>query len=109
MINSVCLCLTFKCDLKCRHCFVAAGPERQEEMSLDQINMAIDNSAPNCDRMWFSGGEPTVVLDKLLHGLKHAKELKDKTRFPKNICVQTNGNFAKTKEAGIRYLTRFYR
>ena len=109
MINSVCLCLTFKCDLMCRHCFVAAGPERREEMTLGQITMAIDNSASDCNRMWFSGGEPTVVLDKLLYGLKYAKTLKDKTGFPRNICVQTNGNFAKTKEDAIRYLTQFYR
>lgn len=109
MINSVCLCLTFRCDLQCRHCFVAAGPNRKEEMTMEQIAKAIDNSASECNRMWFSGGEPTVVLDKLLYGLKYAKELKDKTGFPQNICVQTNGNFAKTKQDAIRYLTQFYR
>ena len=62
MFNSVCLCLTFKCNLMYRHCFVSAGPNRTEEMTYKQIALAIDNSYKNVDRIWFSGGEPTIVL-----------------------------------------------
>lgn len=109
VINSVCLCLTFKCDLKCRHCFVSAGPDRTEEMTMEQIVLAIDNSYENCDRIWFSGGEPTVALEKLLYGLKYAKNKKDMFGFPQKICVQTNGNFAKTQQVAIKYLAQFYR
>lgn len=109
MINSVCLCLTMKCDLQCRHCFVNAGPHRTEEMTYEQIVTAIDNSFSNVYRMWFSGGEPTVVMEKLLYGLRYAKKKKQETGFPKNICVQTNGNFAKTTEVAVKYLVEFYK
>lgn len=109
MINSVCLSLTYKCDLACRHCFVSAGPNRTEEMTNDQIATAIDNSYKNVNRMWFSGGEPTVVMDKLLFGLQYAKDKKRRYGFPDKICVQTNGNFAKTERDAIKYLALFYR
>lgn len=109
MINSVCLCLTFKCDLACRHCFVAAGPNRTEEMTVEQIATAIDNCNQDINRMWFSGGEPTVVMDKLLFGLQYAKDKKQKFGTPNKICVQTNGNFAKSKQEAIKYLALFYR
>lgn len=109
MINSVCLCITFKCDLACRHCFVSAGPNRTDEMTTIQIATAIDNSFQNVNRMWFSGGEPTVVMEKLLFGLRYAKEKKRLYGFPNRICVQTNGNFAKTKEDAVKYLALFYR
>ena len=109
MINSGCLCLTYKCNLLCRHCFASAGPNRTEEMSFNQIETAIDNSYQNVNRMWFSGGEPTVIMDKLLFGLKYAKAKKDKFGTPNKICVQTNGYFAKTKEDALKYLFEFYK
>lgn len=109
MIDSVCVCLTFKCDLKCKHCFVAAGPKRTEEMTVEQTMKAVDNSTSNCKRLWFSGGEPTVVMEKLLLGLDYASKKKNQTGFPQYICVQTNGNFAKTKKEAVKYLAQFYR
>lgn len=109
MVESVCLCLTFKCDLACRHCFVSAGPDRTEEMTYEQIAIAIDNSFKNVNRMWFSGGEPTIIMDKLLFGLRYAKTYKGKYGFPNNICVQTNGNFAQSKDKAIEYLIQFYK
>ena len=109
MINSICLLLTLKCDLSCRHCFVSASPNRTEEMSYNQITTAIDNSYENVNRIWFSGGEPTVVMDKLLFSLQYAKEKKRKYGFLDKICVQTNGNFAKSKQTAIKYLIQFYK
>lgn len=47
MINSVCLCITFRCNLHCRHCFISAGPENIEEMTEEQIITSIDNSYNN--------------------------------------------------------------
>lgn len=92
MINSVCLCLTFKCDLACRHCFVAAGPNRTEEMTVEQIATAIDNCYQDINRMWFSGGEPTVVMDKLLFGLQYAKDKKQKFGTPNKISKLAEGS-----------------
>lgn len=70
-------------------------------MSNEQIATAIDNSHKNVNRMWFSGGEPTVVMDKLLFGLRYAKDKMRQYGFPNKICVPINGNFAKTKEEAI--------
>lgn len=109
MINSVCLCITFQCDLCCRHCFVEAGPHRQERMTTEQIAIAIDNSYPELNRMWFSGGEPTIDMDSLLFGLRYAKEKQLKYGYPRNICVQTNGNFADNEQKAFKFLLDFYR
>ena len=109
IINSVCICLTFKCNLMCRHCFVSAGPNRIEEMTYEQIARSIDNSIKDVNRIWFSGGEPTVVLDKLLFGLKYVREKKERFGFPNKICVQTNGYFAQNEQEAIKYLSLFYK
>ena len=108
MINSVCLCVTFKCDLECRHCFVSAGPNRTDEMTYPQLRLAIDNSYNNVHRMYFSGGEPTYDFDKLVFGLCYAKNKREIYGFPQNICVQTNGNFAKTKNEALDKLKALY-
>ncbi|MFY9177462.1 MAG: radical SAM protein [Caldicoprobacterales bacterium] len=98
MVNSVCLCLTFKCDLECRHCFLSASPYRNEEMSKLQMLTAIENSYKSVKRMYFSGGEPTLNFEKLLAGLRFAKLKKEAHGYPQNICVQTNGNFASSEK-----------
>ncbi|HII4398174.1 radical SAM protein (plasmid) [Clostridium perfringens] len=109
IINSVCICLTFRCDLACRHCFVNSGPNRTEEMSYEEIKLAIDNSFMYVNRMYFSGGEVTVVKEKLLFAIKYAKDKKDRYGYPKNICVQTNGNFANSEKEAFKNLIEFYR
>jgi sulfatase maturation enzyme AslB (radical SAM superfamily) len=77
-------------------------------MTKDQISIAIDNTFENVDRIWFSGGEPTIIIDKLLFGLRYAKAKKNNFGFPNKICIQTNGNFAKTTQEALKYLSLFY-
>ncbi len=107
MIDSVCICLTFKCNLACRHCFVEAGPNRVEEMSSDEIYTAIDNSFDKVNRMYFSGGEPTIVMDKLLDAVRYVSGKRKIYGYPREICIQTNGCFAKTPHEIVETLKRF--
>ena len=103
-LKSVCLCITLRCNLECRHCFVEAGPYRKEEMTLAQIEHILHSVGPYVDRVWFSGGEPTIVKDKLLFGLNCAASIKKRYGCPQFICIQTNATFAGTPEEIFRFL-----
>lgn len=95
IINSVSLALTFKCNCRCKHCFIECGPERKEIMDLKKMKKTIHNTAPYCKRMWLSGGEVTTVPDILDVALNEINIIKNRTSFPKEIAIQTNGYWAK--------------
>ncbi len=41
-ISAICVNIGYKCNLRCRHCFVDSSPDRTEAMSLDTINSVLD-------------------------------------------------------------------
>ncbi len=56
--------LTAKCNLRCRHCVVAAGPELEEQLSLDECRMLVNDLADfGVGQVILSGGEPLVRGD----------------------------------------------
>lgn len=86
--------LTLKCNSKCDHCYLEAGPERTESMPMPLRKRVIDEVARNKIReIAFSGGEPTVEMDKLIDTLKHTSETHQRTGYPKKIWLQTNAYF----------------
>lgn len=70
--------LTRKCDLRCTHCYAGAS-QSQNEMSSSQLRAAIIQLASVIKHdpklLIISGGEPTMVLDKLRTAVLTAREV----------------------------------
>lgn len=91
--------LTKRCNSRCSHCCVEAGPERTETMPLELRKRVIDQTAEaGISHIKFSGGEPTV-LDDLFDTLKYAKDTYEKAGYMDfAIELQTNAYFLKGLE-----------
>lgn len=59
--------LTYRCNNRCRHCWVsipAESPEASDELTLDQVTDIVDQARKMGCRSWaVSGGEPMVRQD----------------------------------------------
>jgi len=59
--------LTYRCNNNCRHCWLRippASPQRQKELSFDEIRRIVDDARAMGCRKWFvSGGEPMLRQD----------------------------------------------
>jgi MoaA/NifB/PqqE/SkfB family radical SAM enzyme len=100
--------VTLKCNSRCRHCYIEAGPERKESLDLESLKRVIDEvSKCEIPEIQFSGGECTLKKENLFSALKYAKNKRRKTGYPKEISVQTNGSWAvddkKTKDMLIDF------
>ncbi len=110
--------LTKKCNSKCNHCYIEAGPERTETMPIELRKRVIDQTAEaGISHIKFSGGEPTI-LDDLFDTLKYAKETYEQAGYKDfAIELQTNAyflngleenkieeKFGKLKDAGVNAL-----
>jgi radical SAM protein with 4Fe4S-binding SPASM domain len=48
------------CNIKCRQCFYEKGENAQKQISLEQMKMMIDQTAPLFGEIYLLGGEPTT-------------------------------------------------
>lgn len=91
--------LTRKCNSRCDHCYIEAGPDRKETMPLELRRKVIEQVAESgISHIKFSGGEPTV-LDDLFDTLRYAKDTYEKAGYKDfAIELQTNAYFLKGLE-----------
>lgn len=65
-LRSIYLNLTTACNLRCRHCFIEAGPSHDEELEKEEIRRLLDDVAVVApEKLTFTGGEPTLRPDFL--------------------------------------------
>lgn len=89
--------LTRKCDKSCKHCYLSAGPDIDETMSLDDFARAISHLPKSNGSLKLSGGELfTIDVGPYLDIIKTENEQREK-RNKIHISVQTNGSFGKSK------------
>ena len=52
------------CNLRCEHCLVSSGPEREQGLPTERLIDAIDQAAGlGVERLFFTGGEPLARAD----------------------------------------------
>ncbi|MFP3040435.1 radical SAM protein [Treponema primitia] len=84
-LESVFLFTTGKCNAKCAMCFYAGDMEQKApELSFDEIKK-LSESAGDFNRLWLSGGEPTLreelpEIIEMFHRNNHIKDV----NFPSN-------------------------
>ncbi len=98
---------TYKCNLKCRHCYEDAGSLRKEkvkELSREEKIYALDNLAQShIPTLFFSGGEPLIHPD-FWELAKRAKN------YGFYISIATNGTLIdedmakRIKDLGVGYV-----
>jgi len=77
--------ITNACNLKCKHCYQAAGAKAPDELTLNEkLNVVKQLSEAGVVAIAFSGGEPLVSPDFF----KVAKEARDRGLY---VAIATNG------------------
>jgi radical SAM protein with 4Fe4S-binding SPASM domain len=96
---------TQKCNLRCRHCYQSATPDRQaDELNLDEKIRLIDELASHYMAMIaFAGGEPTLSKD-LLPVLKRCQHHGMHTSIATHGGTMTPQLAGDLAEAGVRYV-----
>ena len=84
-LESIFLFTTGKCNAKCAMCFYANDMDKKaKDMTFDEIKK-LSESAPQFNRLWLSGGEPTLREDlpeiiEMFYNNNHIKDI----NFPSN-------------------------
>lgn len=85
-LESVFLFVTGRCNAKCAMCFYAGEMDKKEkDLTFDEIKK-ISETAGEFNRLWVSGGEPTLRED-----LPEILELFYKNNHIKDVNLPTNG------------------
>jgi hypothetical protein len=92
--------MTYKCALRCPHCFVFGSPRAKGTFDLAQIRSVLEQARQVESLQWiyFEGGEPFLRFSLLLQAIQRARS----QGF--NVGVITNGYFARTEETAVHYL-----
>lgn len=102
-IRKISINLTYRCNLKCKHCCVDAKPvsefTEEDELSTDLLKDVLEKViALNPEQIVLSGGEPMVRKD-FMELLQYLRE-----RFKNKISLSTNGLLI--NETNIKCLNR---
>ena len=101
-LRNVGLLLTYHCQASCAHCILRAGPDRHEEVNLEDARNWIRQIASYRDRYVYvlslTGGEPFSNLKRLREVMEFAAECK------LYVSVVTNGFWASTREKAKQLL-----
>lgn len=101
--RAVYISLTQKCPIRCRHCFVEAGPERDEGAGFANFKTWIDGLLRKADLeiFFFSGGEPYSHPKALRYGLEAT------AAAGRYSVIATSAFWGKTDATASRMLDKF--
>ncbi len=73
-VNGLHLLVTYKCNARCRHCFLSAGPEHSRVISRERGLALIQEASElsEIDHLFLEGGEPFLFPDLMLELVKAA-------------------------------------
>jgi len=91
--------VTYTCPLRCAHCCFHSGPENKFRLSADTISDFIDNLGESIEMVAFTGGEPFLLGEQLVHAVRRAAQRGFVTR------IVTSAYFGKNRDAALRRLS----
>jgi len=96
--------ITRRCNLRCAHCYLDAGTEAGDELSLEEAKDFIsDLAGMGVPLLLFTGGEP-LMRDDLWELARSARDQGLKTALSTNGTLITGEIAARIKDAGIEYV-----
>lgn len=96
--------ITEKCNLKCKHCYTAAGNGKPNSLELDTIYKIIDElSCYGCEFLAIGGGEPLLFngIDKVI---KYAISKGVEIELVSNGILFTHEMIERLYNAGLKYV-----
>lgn len=98
---------TYRCNLKCKHCYLDAGGEKRSELSTDEAKHVLDvlskMAGVGLPALSFSGGEPLIRKD-FYEVATYAKKRKCYVSLATSGTLITKDNVKKIKDAGVDYV-----
>ena len=95
---------TYKCNLKCKHCYSDSGNTTKTELSTEEAHKIVDQLADfGVTSLAFSGGEPLMRKD-FFEVARHAVEAGLYVSLATNGTLLTEENVKKLKEIGLHYV-----
>lgn len=107
MFQSVSLDITYKCNLKCRHCYNFSGEYLTKELSDSQLKEIIGELAKQqVESICFCGGETMLRFNLILEMAQILKEISPKTfvSMVSNGLLWTHDKAVMLKSAGVDYV-----
>jgi radical SAM protein with 4Fe4S-binding SPASM domain len=96
--------ITYRCNLRCKHCYADAGIPGYYEVNTEEAKKCISKLAEwGIIILAFSGGEPLVRKD-IYELTKYAKDNDLYVAIATNGILLTKENCKKLKESGVEYL-----
>ena len=62
-VDRVTIFLTDQCNLRCEHCFIVKGQQKEWEMGLDEYRKLFSSFKGRVSQILLTGGEPTLHQD----------------------------------------------
>jgi len=97
---------TYKCNLRCKHCYEDAG-RKKPELSTDEVKQVLDIlsklSTVGLPALAFSGGEP-LAREDFFEVVAYAKKRIPYVSIATNGTLITKDNAKRLKDAGIDYV-----
>lgn len=98
---------TYKCNLRCKHCYEDANGNHPEELSTNQAKQALDKMSKlagiGLPAVSISGGEP-LVREDFFEVASYAKKRMGYVSVASNGTLINKENAARIKETGIDYV-----
>ncbi|MEM2319627.1 MAG: radical SAM protein [Candidatus Bathyarchaeia archaeon] len=98
---------TYKCNLKCKHCYENAGSVARPELTTDEAKQVIDilskTAGVGLPALSFSGGEPLARKD-FFELAAYAKKHIPYISIASNGTLLTKDNAKRVKEIGVDYV-----
>jgi len=95
---------TYKCNLKCKHCYSESGNISKTELSTEEAKKVVNQIADfGVTSLAFSGGEPLMRKD-FFEVARHAVEAGLYVSLATNGTLLNKENVRKLKEIGVHYV-----
>ncbi len=100
--RTLCIMPTYQCTAECTHCGTVSSPRDKTWLPGELLHEAIEQAAvAGYQLIVFTGGEPTLAGDALLHGMRHAALL------GMGVRLVTNAHWANSSTAAARRIQDF--
>jgi len=98
---------TYKCNLRCKHCYENAGGKKRAELSTDEAKQVLDRLSKlagiGLPALSFSGGEPLARRD-FFELAAYAKKRIGYVSIASNGTLITRDNAKRIRDAGVDYV-----